>query len=260
MSFFGNLVQLSGGAAGGFAQGVRQIQEREMAQQRLDMEQYNMEQASMSRTLDRMAAGERHKRELEFDRSESLRRREEAAGSLAERAAGEGYNVTLPDPGMPYTPPQFSPMTDEELSPLLRARVEAERARAGMYGAQGGYYERDRPSSTSATPRFNDAERAQAQGVIQQVTAQYRDFDPRADELAKQLYEQMRQSGLANSVSEQGLWLAISAGLADYWEDRRNMSMEDRMMEGMMMQEFNPSLQAPVNEFEDNYQRRRGPG
>lgn len=223
MTFFGDLFEVAGGGAGGFAAGMRAQREQQLERDNLRMREAEMEAAAVDRSLMRgiqqqqvQLAEEEFQHQQRMDRRESLRSRMEARDGATQQQfendlalAREGFAPS----GGPLSYNQL-PLTDQALIDQRRASADASALR-GMGAAAGR--------------QFGDAERGAAEQILAGQAQQNRD---RLD------YSAMEQ--MATDLAQQrgmdpaAVLNALNAVTGEYMLDRIQMPPMDRMMENML--------------------------
>lgn len=223
MTFFGDLFEVAGGGAGGFAAGMRAQREQQLERDNLRMREAEMEAAAVDRSLMRgiqqqqvQLAEEQFQHQRQVDRRDSLLERMKARDGAVQQKfendvalAREGFAPS----GDPLSYNQL-PLTDQALIDQRRASADASALR-GMGAAAGR--------------QFGDAERGLAEQILAGQAQQNRDrLDfPAMEQMATELAQQrgMDPAAVRN---------ALSAVTGEYMLDRIQMPPMDRMMENML--------------------------
>jgi len=223
MTFFGDLFEVAGGGASGFAAGMRAQREQQLERDNLRMQEAEMEAAAVDRSLMRgiqqqqvQLAEEEFQHQRAMDRRESLRSRMEARDGKAQQKlenelafARYGFD------------PSGNPLSYNELPLTDRALIH------------------QRQASAAAAPQFGDREKGLAQQVLFQFGQQSRDrLDyPAMEQRARELAE-------AGGMDPAAVLNALNAVTGEYLLGRMTMDPVDRMMEGILPDmSFNQLLQ-----------------
>lgn len=219
MTFFGDLFEVAGGGAGGFAAGMRAQREQQLERDTLRMREAEMEAAAVDRSLMRgMQQQELQLAEQEFqyqrdmDKQESLRRRKEARDGAAQQQFEN--EQTLREAG--YAP-DGTPLAYGQLPLTDRALIDDRRASAA-----------NRLMGTGAGRQFGDAERGAAQQIVVGQAQQNPDrLDyPAMEQMATEIAQQ-------RGMDPAAVLNALNAVMGEYMLDRMQRPYTERMMEGM---------------------------
>jgi hypothetical protein len=230
MTFFGDLFEVAGGGAGGFAAGMRAQREQQLERDNLRMREAEMEAAAVDRSLMRgiqqqqvQLAEEEFQYQRAMDRRESLRNRIAARDGAAQQQfenelalAREGFDPS----GNPLSYDQL-PLPDQSL--IDQRRASAANSLRG----------------TGAGRQFSDADRGLAQQVLHQFGQRNRDsLDYAAME------QRARDIAQERGMDPAAVLNALNAVTGEYLLGRMTMDPVDRMMEGILPDmSFNQLLQ-----------------
>lgn len=173
MSFFGDLaggiVEYGGGAAGGFGQALRGIQDQENVKAQLGLEQERIDSSAEQRYLDRLHQTRESRADREADAAESAQRREEAKWGVKVQGANQGTNVSFGPGDMMMT----SPMPLDMLTEPLKADIRLQDAQGAYYKGQGR-----QTGSTAPQKRYTQQDYGEAQRIVAAAVRQGSNDDP----------------------------------------------------------------------------------